>query len=41
VSLDGQRFLALKAEEGTGGVVSSEVYLVTNWFQELLELMGN
>jgi len=37
---DGSRFIVVKS--GTGGeAVDSEVYLVTNWFEELRQRMGN
>ncbi len=42
VSLDGQRFLAVKAEEGGGGEgLTPEITVVLNWFEELRERMGN
>ena len=41
VSPDGQRFLAIKSEAGAGGGATQPIYLVTNWFEELRERMGN
>ena len=42
ISLDGQRFLALKAEgTGTEQGGSVEINVVLNWFTELRERMGN
>jgi serine/threonine-protein kinase len=42
VSLDGQRFLALKESgAGTGRSDSEEINVVLNWFAELRERMGN
>ena len=38
---DGSRFIMVKTEGGEGQVASSEVYLVTNWFEELRQRMGN
>ncbi len=38
VSHDDRRFVMLRINEGA---VSGEVYLVTNWFEELRQRMGN
>ena len=37
---DGSRFIMV-ASAGRGGGTPSQVYLVTNWFEELRQLMGN
>jgi len=40
ISPDGTRFVVVKTLGGTGGGVEIELYLVTNWFEELRERMG-
>ena len=37
---DGSRFVMVKSRDGGGLAGSSEVYLVTNWFEELRQRMG-
>ena len=37
---DGSRFVMVKSGGGNGTTFSAEVYLVTNWFQELRQRMG-
>ncbi len=42
VSPDDRRFVMLRmGDEGNEGAASSEAYLVTNWFEELRQRMGN
>ncbi len=40
---DGSRFLMVTAStgQGTAGLRLNEVYVVTNWFEELKQRMGN
>jgi serine/threonine-protein kinase len=40
VSLDGERFLAIKAENNTAGAASVDITVVLNWFTELRQRMG-
>ena len=41
---DGSRFIMVKLGDGSGvegvAAASSEIYLVTNWFEELRQRMG-
>ncbi len=38
---DGSRFIMVKSRDESGVAGFTEVYLVTNWFEELRQRMGN